>query len=187
MNLVWGGFKDGHFFKEDGSDIVLTSNQEHEGGRSGLNYLEKIGVCKVVVVDIPLDKNITAETILRAFREKFQENPKRIKAILISHVSCISGVRNPIRELADLAHNNNALLIIDGAQGIGGLFVSVRSLNCDVYTASCQKWSLGPTSSGLLFVRKEVKRGMKVMEWNCGGSEGEDGVASFGSSFYTHR
>ena len=86
-----------------------------------------------------------------------------------------------------MAHDNGAIIVVDGAQGAGAVRTKVGELGCDVYTASCQKWTLGPTASALLYVKKEVKEKMKVCEWQNGGSLGEEAVASFTSSFYTHR
>ena len=46
-------------------------------------------------------------------------------------------------------------MLLDGAQGLGAVPVDVRSLGCDYYAASGQKWLCGPTGSGYLYVRPD--------------------------------
>ena len=46
-----------------------------------------------------------------------------------------------------------ALVLLDGAQGLGAVPVDVRALGCDFYAASGQKWLCGPNGIGYLYVR----------------------------------
>ncbi len=71
------------------------------------------------------------------------------KLIACSHVSWITGEVVDAEALAA----TDALVLLDGAQGLGAVPVDVQRLDCDFYAASGQKWMCGPVGSGYLYVR----------------------------------
>jgi selenocysteine lyase/cysteine desulfurase len=75
--------------------------------------------------------------------------------LAITHVSNVSGLRLPVRELCDAAHRRGIYVHVDGAQTCGALNVDLRQLGCDSYAASAHKWPLGPKEVGLLYVKRE--------------------------------
>lgn len=82
------------------------------------------------------------------------------KVVALTHVSNVSGIRLPVREIADAAHERGILVHVDGAQSWGGLRVDVRALGADTFTSSSHKWFCGPKECGVLFVREERIPGM---------------------------
>src|SRR5439155_2075201 len=78
----------------------------------------------------------------------------RTRVLALTHVSNVSGLRLPARELCDAAHRRNIFVHIDGAQSWGALHVNLRELDCDSYSASAHKWFLGPKEVGILYVRQ---------------------------------
>lgn len=88
--------------------------------------------------------------------EVFESNmgpPTRVLAL--THVSNVTGVRLPVRELGEVAHRKGIYVHVDGAQSWGALDVNLRQLGCDSYSASAHKWFMGPKEVGLLYVRKD--------------------------------
>jgi len=79
----------------------------------------------------------------------------RTRVLAITHVSNVSGLRLPVRELCDAAHRRGIFVHVDGAQTWGALQVNLRALDCDSYSASAHKWFMGPKEAGLLYVRKD--------------------------------
>ena len=79
----------------------------------------------------------------------------RTRVLALTHVSNVSGVRLPVRALAEVAHRRGIHVHVDGAQSWGALDVNLRDLGCDSYTASAHKWLVGPKEVGLLFVTTE--------------------------------
>jgi selenocysteine lyase/cysteine desulfurase len=73
----------------------------------------------------------------------------------VTHVSNTSGIRLPVRQLAEVAHRRALHFHLDGAQTWGALHVNLREIGCDSYSASAHKWFLGPREVGLLYVRKD--------------------------------
>ena len=79
----------------------------------------------------------------------------RTRALALTHVSNVTGVRLPVRELCDMAHRRGIHVHVDGAQSWGALDVDLRELGCDSFTGSAHKWFLGPKEVGLLYVRAD--------------------------------
>jgi L-cysteine/cystine lyase len=51
---------------------------------------------------------------------------------------------------------SDAMVLFDGAQGLGAVPTRVDELGCDFYAASGQKWLCGPDGSGYLYARREL-------------------------------
>jgi selenocysteine lyase/cysteine desulfurase len=79
----------------------------------------------------------------------------RTRVLAITHVSNVTGIRLPARELAEAAHRRGIFVHLDGAQTWGALKVDLRQLACDSYSASAHKWFLGPKEAGILYVKAE--------------------------------
>ena len=79
----------------------------------------------------------------------------RTRVLALTHVSNVSGVRLPVRELCEVAHRRGIHVHVDGAQSWGAQEVNLRELGCDSYTGSAHKWFLGPKEVGLLYVRAD--------------------------------
>jgi selenocysteine lyase/cysteine desulfurase len=79
----------------------------------------------------------------------------KTKVLSITHLSNVTGVRLPVKQLCALGHRNGVYVHVDGAQTWGALRVDVRALGVDSFSASAHKWFMGPREVGLLYVRKE--------------------------------
>jgi len=79
-----------------------------------------------------------------------------LRLILLSHISYSSGQLFPVRELAALAHEHGAHLLLDAAQSVGQMPVDVRELGCDFCAFPGHKWLLGPAATGALYVRGDL-------------------------------
>lgn len=137
-------------------DRVLTTDQEHPGGRSGWDYMARTLGVIVDIVPIPPGEN-DAHAIVERFSNAIK--PKT-RIVMFSHLLSSTGLRMPVKELTDLARDHGCLSVIDGAQAIGGIQVDVKSLGCDIYVTSGHKWLLGPTGTGLLYLSETL--GTKV-------------------------
>jgi L-cysteine/cystine lyase len=117
-------------------DEVLTSDQEHPGVLAPLGGLrERRGVTIRVAPFGELADAVTPQT----------------RVVACSHVSWHTGA---IVDAAGLAATD-ALVLLDGAQGLGAVPIDVEALGCDFYAASGQKWLCGPNGIGYLYARAE--------------------------------
>jgi L-cysteine/cystine lyase len=117
-------------------DEILTSDEEHPGLLAPLGRARRRHGVSIRVVP---------------FSELAGEVKPTTRLVACSHVSWVSG---RVMDTGALA-NTGVPVLLDAAQSIGAVPVEVRSLGCDFYAASGQKWLCGPEGSGCLYVRPE--------------------------------
>ena len=79
----------------------------------------------------------------------------RTKIAAFGHVSNALGTINPVAELARLAHEQGAVVLVDGAQAAPHLAIDVQALGADFYVITGHK-IFGPTGVGVLYGRLEL-------------------------------
>jgi cysteine desulfurase/selenocysteine lyase len=79
----------------------------------------------------------------------------RTKVVALTHVSNVLGTINPIPEVARLAQEVGAVVVVDAAQSVPHLPVDVQELGADLVAFSGHKM-LGPTGIGVLWGRREL-------------------------------
>jgi cysteine desulfurase/selenocysteine lyase len=77
------------------------------------------------------------------------------KLVCVTHVSNVLGTINPVAEIAQMAHDAGALLVVDGAQAAPKLELDMGALGADFYAITAHKM-YGPTGVGALFGRREL-------------------------------
>jgi len=89
---------------------------------------------------------------LDGFRELLDRRPK---VVAVAHVSNVLGTINPIAEIARLAHEVGAIVVVDGAQAGPKLPLDMAELGTDFYAVTSHKM-YGPTGIGALYGRREL-------------------------------
>ena len=84
----------------------------------------------------------------------------RTKVVAAGHVSNVTGYESPIREIARTAHRHGAIVVVDGAQSVPHLPISVDELGADMLAFSGHKM-LGPTGIGVLWIRGSLARSLE--------------------------
>jgi cysteine desulfurase/selenocysteine lyase len=87
-----------------------------------------------------------------AFAALLEQGPK---LVCVTHVSNVLGTINPIAEIARMAHDAGALLVVDGAQSGPKLELDMADLGADFYAVTAHKM-YGPTGIGALYGRREL-------------------------------
>jgi cysteine desulfurase/selenocysteine lyase len=90
----------------------------------------------------------------------------RTRIVALAHVSNALGTINPLREMIQMAHRSNAVVVVDGAQAVPHMQVDVRALNADFYAFSGHKL-FGPTGIGVLYGKEALLEAMPP--WHGGG------------------
>jgi selenocysteine lyase/cysteine desulfurase len=123
-------------------DELLTSDEEHPGVLAPLAAARARG--------------------MRVRQAPFAELPAAVgsetRMVVCSHVSWVTG---KVVDAAGLAASD-ALVLLDGAQGLGAVPVDVRELGCDFYAASGQKWLCGPNGIGYVYARADRVAGLRA-------------------------
>ncbi|WP_406705865.1 cysteine desulfurase SufS [Sodalis sp.] len=93
---------------------------------------------------------------------------ERTRLFAVTQVSNVLGTRNPLPELiAQVRAASDAVVLVDGAQGIMHQKVDVQALDCDFYVFSGHKL-YGPSGIGILYAKKALLDAMPP--WEGGGS-----------------
>jgi L-cysteine/cystine lyase len=127
-------------------DRIVTSQAEHPGGLGPVHVAAARSGAELAIADIGLGDDDAAT--LAAFDAAITS---RTRIVALSHVLFTSGARLPVTEIARLAHARGARVIVDGAQAVGALPVSMAELGVDFYAIPGQKWLLGPEGTGALW------------------------------------
>jgi isopenicillin-N epimerase len=147
-------------------DEVLMTDQEHPGGEHPWNLKAKR--YGIVVKKVVLPKPVpNAAAVLNLFNDAITS---RTRVIFVSHVTTVTGVLLPAKELCALARSKGLLSAVDGAHVTGMMSLNVREIGCDMYASSPHKWLQAPKGSGFLYVRDEVIDRL----WNTLATEGWD-------------
>src|SRR5438105_5264247 len=133
-------------------DEVPLSDQEHPGGEQPWNLRAKR--YGIVVKKITLPKPLpNAAAVLNLINDAITP---RTRVLFFSHITTVTGVVLPARELCALARSKGILSAVDGAHVAGMMRLNLHELGCDMYTSSPHKWLQAPKGSGFLYVRDEV-------------------------------
>lgn len=134
-----------------GDEIVLTLMEHHSNIVPWQVLAARLGL---VLKFVP----VTADAVLDVDAAARLITPKT-KLVAAVHASNVLGTINPVAELRDLARTVGARFLLDGAQSIPHMPVSVRALDCDFFVASGHKMC-GPTGIGFLYAKKELLQAM---------------------------
>jgi len=133
-------------------DEVLMTDQEHPGGEHPFNLRAKR--YGIVVKKIGLPKPVpNAAAVLNLVNDAITP---RTRVLFFSHITTVTGVVLPAKELCTLARSKGILSAVDGAHVVGMMALNVHDLGCDMYSSSPHKWLQAPKGSGFLYVRDEV-------------------------------
>ncbi len=136
----------------EGDAVVLSEMEHHSSFVTWQQIAEKVGAeVRYIRVDEDgyLDMDHAAELI-----------DDDVEMVSVVHASNVLGTVNPMRELADLAHEQDALILGDGAQAVPNRPVDVKELDVDFYVFSGHKMA-GPTGIGGLYGKKEILEDME--------------------------
>lgn len=156
INLV--AYSYGRQVLEAGDRVLLTEMEHHANIVPWQLVCEERGA-EIDVV--PFDTE--GQLDLNAVAEKLTP---RTKVVAMVHVSNALGSINPVAAVARMAHENGAVLLVDGAQSAPHLPLNVQNLGADFFACSGHKM-FGPTGVGLLYGRKELLADMPP--WMGGG------------------
>jgi len=138
-------------------DEIVITPMEHHSNIIPWQQVAKITGATLKYIPLQEDGTISLEDARSTITSK-------TKIVAIAHVSNVLGTINPIKELAKIAHENGAVIVVDGAQSAPHLQVDVQKLDCDFYTFSGHKMC-GPTGIGVLYGKKELLEKMEPVEF----------------------
>lgn len=140
----------------EGDEIVI-SYMEHHANVIPWQQIARATGATLKYVDLQEDGTISLDDI----RAIVTSNTKIVS---IMQVSNVLGVMNPIKEIAQIAHEHGAIMVVDGAQSAPHMKIDVQDLDCDFLAFSAHKMC-GPTGIGVLYGKKKWLENMEPVEF----------------------
>ena len=134
-----------------GDEILLTI-AEHHSNLVPWQEAAKATGAKLNYIYLDPDGNLSQKDI------ETKITP-RTKVVAVTHVSNVLGLVNPVRDIADRAHDAGAVVVVDGAQSVAHMAVDVQALGADFFAFSGHKM-LSPMGIGVLYGRRELLSAM---------------------------
>ncbi len=135
-----------------GDEIVMTEMEHHAALVTWQQIAKKTGA---EVKYIPVDEEGYLD--MDAARELITDDTEMVSVV---HVSNTLGTINPVSELADIAHDHDSLIFVDGAQSVPHMPVDVQDIDADFFAFSGHKM-LGPTGIGVLYGKEHLLEEMQ--------------------------
>jgi cysteine desulfurase/selenocysteine lyase len=138
----------------DADLVVIQGDSHHSAMLPWRQYARVAHVRATASGGVDLDHY---ETLLKA----------RPRVVVLTHCSNVTGVYAPIAEMARLAKNVGAIVVVDGAQSIPHRPFRFRDSDVDFLAFSGHKM-LGPTGIGVLCGRIDLLRELRPMSHGGG-------------------
>lgn len=136
-------------------EILLSIMEHHSNLVPWQQVAEKTGA-KIQFVGL---KN--GELDMEALKNKLSD---RTKFVSMTQVSNVLGCINPVKEIAQLAHEHGAYMVVDGAQSTPHMAIDVCDMDADFFAFSGHKM-LGPTGIGVLYGKEALLNQMNPVEF----------------------
>ncbi|MGD0029936.1 cysteine desulfurase [Paenibacillus illinoisensis] len=169
LNLVASSY--GRSVCKEGDEIVITPMEHHSNLIPWQQVAKETGAT-LKYIPLQPDGNIDLADVDKTITNK-------TKIVAIAYVSNVMGVIHPVKQIAEIAHRNGAVIVVDGAQSTPHMKVDVQDLDCDFYALSGHKMC-GPTGIGALYGKKALLESMEPVEF---GGEMIDDVGLYESNW----
>lgn len=153
---------------------VITSVTEHNSVLRPLNVMRSKGLT-MDYLQVDRTGMLDADRVSSMLKSNTE-------AIVINHISNVTGNRNDIERLGSLCKEKGILLIVDASQSAGVVAIDMKKSNIDVLCFTGHKSLLGPQGTGGIILRK----GLNVEPLLVGGS-GTDSYNEYHPSFMPER
>ncbi|MBN8253079.1 cysteine desulfurase [Priestia flexa] len=154
LNIVAASY--GRANLQPGDEIVITY-MEHHSNIIPWQQVAKATGATLKYIDLTENHALSLETVKETITPD-------TKIVSVMHVSNVLGAINPVKEIAKIAHQHGAIMVVDGAQSTPHMKVDVQDLDCDFFAFSGHKMC-GPTGIGVLYGKKELLEKMEPVEF----------------------
>jgi cysteine desulfurase/selenocysteine lyase len=138
-------------------DEIVISYMEHHSNIIPWQQVAKATGATLKYIPLEEDGSISVEQAKATINSN-------TKIVAIMYVSNVLGSINPVKEIAAIAHQNGAIMLVDGAQSTPHMKVDVQDLDCDFYAFSGHKMC-APTGIGVLYGKKQLLENMEPIEF----------------------
>jgi cysteine desulfurase/selenocysteine lyase len=139
-----------------GDEIVITYMEHHSNIIPWQQVARRTGAT-LKYIPLQEDGTISLEDVQATVTAN-------TRVVSVMQVSNVLGVINPVKEIAKIAHDNGAIMVVDGAQSAPHMKIDVQDLDCDFLAFSGHKMC-APTGIGVLYGKKHLLEKMEPIEF----------------------
>lgn len=129
-------------------DEIVVSIVEHHSDLLPWQMVAKTCGAELKFIECAKDGSIDLEKVKELITS-------RTKIVAMTQVSNVLGREYPVKEIAKLAHEKGAVMVVDGAQSTPHMRVDVTDLDADFFAFSGHKL-LAPMGIGVLYGKEEL-------------------------------
>ncbi|MFH1693000.1 MAG: cysteine desulfurase [Bacillota bacterium] len=153
LNMIAGSYRD---ILKPGDEIITSELEHHSSLLPWMITAQKTGA-KLVYIPLTTTGRITVENFLAVLSN-------HTKVVALTHVSNVLGFLTPIVEITKLAHEKQAIVILDAAQSAPHMKLDVEALGVDYMAFSGHKM-FGPSGVGVLFGKEALLNKLEPFEY----------------------
>lgn len=135
----------------------MITPMEHHSNLIPWQQVAKVTGATLKYIPLQKDGTIDIEDVRKTITPQ-------TKIVSVMHVSNVLGTINPIKEIAQIAHQHGAIMVVDGAQSAPHFSLNVQDLDCDFFAFSGHKMC-APTGIGVLYGKRELLEEMEPVEF----------------------
>ncbi len=151
LGLLYGGLA-----LREGQEVLTTIHDHYSTDMSLRLRAQHTGAS---IRQIPLYRKLDTVSREEIVDSLMKELRPRTRVVAITWVHSSTGLKLPIRQIADAMAKINAdrpdteraLLCVDGVHGLGVEDIGLKDLGCDFFIAGTHKWMFGPRGTGLVW------------------------------------
>ena len=154
--IIFGYFKN---YLKSGDEVLITKAEHASNVLPWFELASQIGI-KIKYIELDNNHKVTLDNVKKAITDN-------TKVISIAHITNVVGDIRPIKDITEIAHENNIKVLIDGAQSVPHLKVNVTQLDMDFFAFSAHKMC-GPTGVGVLYIKDYLMKDIKPIIFGGG-------------------
>ncbi|GIF71204.1 aminotransferase class V-fold PLP-dependent enzyme [Asanoa siamensis] len=143
LGLLYGGLR-----LAPGDEVLTTTHDFYATHEALRLRTERDGVA---VRQVELYRDPATATVDEIVGKLTAAVGPRTRVVAVTWVHSSTGVRLPVRAIADALAGRDVLLCVDGVHGFGAVDATPEALGCDFLVSGCHKWLHGPRGTGLVW------------------------------------
>lgn len=150
-------------------DHAVTTAADHNSVLRPLRFLEETQGVHVTRVPCDAAGRVDIDAFVQAVHPK-------TRLVAVNHASNVTGTLQDVPRLVEIVRRRapDALILIDAAQSLGHLPLSVREWGVDLAAAPGHKGLLGPMGTGVLYIRPGVEERLSPLRLGGTGSQSDE-------------